>query len=225
MQKFTATTTAPVSAVLAIPAGRIRLVAADRADTVVEVLPADASKGRDVKAAEQIAVEYTDGVLRIAAPEARNQLFGPSGAVEVTVQLPAGSSVEAKSAGAGFEGVGRFGDVVVDGAHGPVTFDEVAGARLTVLAGDVTVGRLGGDAEISTQKGDLTITEAVRGTVTLNTGHGDITIGAASGTAATLDAGISQGRIDNTLKNGEGAADRLAIRATSGYGDITARGL
>ncbi|MEU5050834.1 hypothetical protein AB0G59_25195, partial [Streptomyces sp. NPDC021096] len=62
MQKFA--TTAPISAVLDIPAGLIRFIAADRADATVEVLPADASKSRDVKAAEQIEVAYADGVLR-----------------------------------------------------------------------------------------------------------------------------------------------------------------
>lgn len=39
MQKFD--TPAPVSAVLDIPAGRIRFIAADRAGTTVEILPAD----------------------------------------------------------------------------------------------------------------------------------------------------------------------------------------
>ena len=38
MQKFD--TPAPISVVLDIPAGRIRFIAADRADTAVEVLPA-----------------------------------------------------------------------------------------------------------------------------------------------------------------------------------------
>jgi hypothetical protein len=59
MQKFD--TPAPVSAVLDIPAGRIRFIAADRAATMVEVLPADASKDRDVEVAEQTTVEYGDG--------------------------------------------------------------------------------------------------------------------------------------------------------------------
>ena len=75
MQKFD--TPAPVTAVLDIPAGRIRFIAADRADTTVEVLPADASKSRDVKAAEQTEVAYGDGVLRIEAPAAKNRLLGP----------------------------------------------------------------------------------------------------------------------------------------------------
>ncbi|MEU7459375.1 hypothetical protein AB0A72_47165, partial [Streptosporangium roseum] len=63
MQKFDTPT--PVTAILNIPAGRIRFIAADRADTVIEVLPANASKSRDVKAAEQTEVAYGDGVLRI----------------------------------------------------------------------------------------------------------------------------------------------------------------
>src|SRR5262245_32633508 len=112
MQKFDTPT--PISAVLDIPAGRVRFIAADRADTAVEVLPADASKGRDVKVAEQTKVEYGDGVLRIEA-SAKNQFFGPSGSIEVTVQLPAGSRVEVKAASAELRAVGRFGDVVFEG--------------------------------------------------------------------------------------------------------------
>ncbi len=49
---------APISAVLEVAAGRIQLHAADRADTVVEVRPADPAKGRDVRCAEQTRVEY-----------------------------------------------------------------------------------------------------------------------------------------------------------------------
>ncbi|MCL8014362.1 DUF4097 family beta strand repeat-containing protein [Streptomyces sp. AS02] len=222
MQKFD--TPAPISAVLGIPAGRIRFIAADRDDTTVEVLPADASKDRDVKAAEQTRVEYGDGVLRIEAP-VKNQVLGPSGSVDVTIQLPAGSRVEAKAAAAEFRGVGRLGDVVLDSAHGSVKLDETDSARLTLLAGDVSVGRLGGPGEIGTQKGDIRISEAVRGTVTLRTEHGEISVGAARGVSASLDAGTSYGRIRNALVNTDGAAARLDIHATTAYGDITARSL
>ncbi|MET9079507.1 hypothetical protein ABZX95_47215, partial [Streptomyces sp. NPDC004232] len=115
MQKFD--TPAPVSAVLDIPAGRVRFIAADRADTTVEVLPADPSKRRDVQAAEQTTVDCADGVLRIRTCEPRNQLFGPSGSLEVTVQLPAGSRIEARTAGAELRTAGRLGDVAFEGAY------------------------------------------------------------------------------------------------------------
>ena len=220
MQKFD--TPAPVSAVLDIPAGRIRFIAADRADTTVEVLPADASKSRDVKAAEQTTVEYGAGVLRI---KAKNRILGNSGSIEVTAQLPAGSRIEAKAASAEFRGVGRLGDVAFEGAQGSVELDEAASARLTTVAGDVSVGRLGGPAEISTLKGDIHIAEALHGTVVLRTLAGDVSVGAARGVSASLDAGTTCGRIHNALKNTDGAAAGLNIHATTTHGDIAARSL
>ncbi|MCX4567569.1 DUF4097 family beta strand repeat-containing protein [Streptomyces albogriseolus] len=218
-------TPAPISVALDVAAGRIRFVAADRTDTVVEVLPADTAKSRDTKAAEQTRVAYDGGVLRIDGPQGKNQLLGPSGSVDITVRLPAGSRVEAKAAGAELRGEGRLGDVVIEGAQGTVELDEAASARLTVLAGDVSVGRLGGPAEISTQKGDIRVTEALRGRVTLRTEHGDIAVGAARGVSASLDAGTGYGRVHNTLMNTDGAAAGLTVHATTAYGDITARSL
>ncbi|MDQ0710611.1 hypothetical protein QFZ55_000063 [Streptomyces luteogriseus] len=223
MQKFNTPT--PVTAVLDIPACRIQIIAADRADTAVEVLPANASKSRDVKAAEQTEVVYDDSVLRIKAPEAKNQILGPSGSIEVTVQLPAGSHIEAKAALAEFRGVGRLGDVSFEGAQSAVKLDEAASARLTLQSGDVSVGRLGGPAQISTQKGDLRIAEATRGTVTLRTESGEISVGAARGVSASLDAGTSYGRIHNALKNTGGDGTTLTIHATTAYGDISAHSL
>ena len=222
MQKFD--TPAPIAAVLDIPAGRVEFIAGDRVDTVVEVSPADASKGRDVKAVAQTKVDYADGVLRIRTP-VKNQYLGPSGSVAVTVTLPAGSRVEAKAGAAEFRGVGRLGDVAFDGAYRQIKIDEAVSVRLSAVDGDVEVGRLDGPAEISTQRGDIRITEAVRGTVVLRTQMGGIAVGAAAGVSASLDAGTSYGRISNTLKNSEGAAAQLAIRATTSYGDIVARSL
>ncbi|MCL2554280.1 MAG: DUF4097 domain-containing protein [Actinomycetia bacterium] len=223
MQKFA--TPAPVATVLDVPAGRIRLIAADRADTTVEVLPADPAKSRDVQAAADTAVGFAEGVLRVEVPPAKNRILGPSGSIEVTVQLPAGSRVEVRAALAEVRGVGRLGDVDIEGQQATVKLDETAGARLSVQAGDVTVGRLGGPAEISTTKGDIRVTEAVSGAVTLRTEYGAIEIGAARGVSASLDAGTGYGRIDNALKNADGAAAGLTIRATTAYGDITARSL
>ncbi|MFE4449909.1 hypothetical protein [Streptomyces sp. NPDC056796] len=223
MQKFD--TPAAIETVLDIPAGRVQFIAADRTDTTVEVRPASPSRSRDVKAAEQTDVTYADGVLRIRTPEAKNRVLGTSGSVEVTVQLPAGSRVEARAAAAEFRGVGRLGDVVLDGGHGSVKLDEAASARLTGLDAHITVGRLNGPGEISTQRGDLHVVEAVRGRLTLTTRQGDITVGAASGVSAALDAGTGHGRVDNALRNTDGASAGLTIEATTDQGDITARSL
>jgi DUF4097 and DUF4098 domain-containing protein YvlB len=121
--------------------------------------------------------------------------------------------------------VGHLGDVTFEGAQGTVKLDETANARLPLLAGDISVGRLNGPAQISTQKGNLHITEATHGTVELHTQSGDIAVGAARGVSASLDAGTTYGRIHNTLQNTDGATAALTIHATTAHGDITARSL
>ncbi|MEU9205413.1 DUF4097 family beta strand repeat-containing protein [Streptomyces sp. NPDC048332] len=222
MQKYDTPT--PVLAILDIAAGHVRFIAADRPDTTVEILPADASKSRDTKAAEQTTVRYGDGVLRIESAPAKNRLVGNTGSVEVTIQLPAGSRIEAKTADAELRGVGRLGDVVLECAQGSVKLDETAGARVTLLSGDVSVGLLGGPAEIRVQKGDIHVAEAVQGTVELRTEYGHISVGAARGVSASLDAGAAFGRIENALRNTDGDAG-LNIHATTTHGDISARSL
>jgi DUF4097 and DUF4098 domain-containing protein YvlB len=221
MQKFD--TPAAICAVLDLAAGRIQVIAADRADTTVEVRPADPAKGRDVKAAEKTTVEFADGVLRIRTAEPKNQYFGPSGSLEVTVQLPAGSHIEAHTASCELRGVGRLGDIAFEGAYRQIKIDEAASVRLTAVDGDVEVGRLNGPAQITTARGAIRIGEAARGAVVLRTQMGDIWVGATPGVSASLDAGTGHGRVSNALKN-DGTTE-LDIRATTGQGDITARSL
>ena len=194
MQTFA--TPAPVTAVLTVPAGRIQVTAADRADATVEIRPADPAKGRDVKLAARVTAAYSDGVLRVTAPAA-NRVLGSSGAVEVTVQLPAGSAVQATTASARFTTTGPLGEVTLDSAQATVTLGQAATARITIVDGDITVGRLGGDAQVRTARGDIQITEATQGTLVLRTETGAITIGAAAEVSAALDAGTTMGRIRN----------------------------
>jgi hypothetical protein len=153
-------TPAAISATLDIPAGRIQFIAADRADTTVEIRPEDTAKSSDVKAAERIEVAYSDGILRIQGAEATSRILGNSGSVDVTVQLPAGSRIEAKAAVAEFRGVGQLGDVTFEGATGSVKLDETTSAHITLQSGDVSVGLLRGPAQISTRQGSLRIDEA-----------------------------------------------------------------
>ncbi|MFI6055340.1 DUF4097 family beta strand repeat-containing protein [Streptomyces violascens] len=222
MQKFE--TSAPVCAALDIPAGRVRIVADERTDTTVEVLPADASKSRDVKAAEQTTTVYGDGVLRIETP-VKKQYLGPSGALDVTIHLPAGSRVEAKAGSAEFHTAGPLGDVAFHGSYGTTKIDHAASLRFTAHAGDVAVGHLGGDSEISVAQGDITIAEAVHGTLTLHTVSGNVTVVAPQTTSAILHATTTHGRIHNSLVNAQGPHPDLTIHATTAQGNITAHTL
>lgn len=219
MQKFAIT--GPVAVALGIPAGSIRLVATDRAEATVEVRPADPGKKRDVKAAEQTAIEYHDGVLRIATADP-SRILGGSGALAVTVEVPAGSSFDGRAGAAALHTTGRLGQITFDGGYQTIAIDQAAGARLKVHTGPVTITRLTGPAHITNGMGDITITEATTGRIELRTGTGNLTVAAATGVSATLDASTTYGRIHNALMNTDGPAAALHIEATTGHGDITA---
>jgi hypothetical protein len=219
MQKFD--TPNPVSVIVEIPAGQIRFVASERTDTTVEVLPAEASKKRDVKAAEQTAVEYSEGVLRVVTADP-NKLFGSSGSLTVTIALPAGSRVTGKAGAAALASTGRLAEVVFDGGYRTVELDEVGTAQLKVHTGEVTVARLTGPAHITNGQGDITVAEAVAGVVELRTGSGNLSVTAAPGVSGTLDASTTYGRISNAMQNTDGAGSALTVKATTSQGDITA---
>jgi hypothetical protein len=175
------TTPTPITAILDIPGGRVQIIAADRTDTTVEIRPADPAKPRDLKAAEATTAAYRDGVLRIGPARPAHRVLGPSGSIEITIQLPAGSAVQATAAAAEFRGVGRLGQVTVDGAYGThhaIKIDEAAAARLTAHAGHITLGRLTGPAQITTAKGDIRITDTHGGTLDLRTHAGAVHLGA-----------------------------------------------
>lgn len=82
----------PISVTAHVGAGSIRFSAGDRPDTIVEVRPRDPKRDKDVRAAEQTEVTYASGVLAVRTRERR--MVGPSGLVDVTVELPTGSRIE-----------------------------------------------------------------------------------------------------------------------------------
>ncbi|WP_370385082.1 DUF4097 family beta strand repeat-containing protein [Catenulispora sp. GAS73] len=217
-------TQTPITVLLNIPAGQIHLVATDRADTTVQILPSDASKRRDAKAAEQTAIDFADGVLRIATDDP-NKVLGSSGSLDVTIALPSGSRVEGKAGAAELFSTGRLGTVSFDGAYRTVALDEIAGGTVTMHMGDLSIAKLTGSAHLRNGKGDITVAEAVAGSVELRTDAGNLTIAAAHGVSGTLDAGTAHGRVTNAMRNSEGAGAGLAVKATTSHGDITATSL
>lgn len=54
----------PISVTLELGVGEVRIAASDRTDTVVNVRPSDEADESDVKAAQQVRVDYTNGMLR-----------------------------------------------------------------------------------------------------------------------------------------------------------------
>jgi DUF4097 and DUF4098 domain-containing protein YvlB len=187
-------TPTPISATIDIIAGDIRVIASDRADTVVEVRPRDQSNQLDVKTAAQTRVDLVDGKLTVKSPKPLQVFFsGKSATVDVTVELPAGSHVRGTTMQGELSCEGRIGACALRTYDGDISLHQAESLRLTTTNGRITANRVTGDAHV-TGSGEVQLTEVggaayvknldgpswigqVGGDVHVNSAHGDITIG------------------------------------------------
>jgi Putative adhesin len=197
-----------ISVTAHIDAGSISFTAGDRADTVVAARPRDPKKDLDVRTAEQTDIAYTNGVLTIRTPKQRH-LFGRTGVVDVTVELPAGSHVEMTGAWAQVLGEGRLGEVRVKTSSGDVRLEHTGPLHLTASHGSITVDRVEGMAEISTSSGSLRV-GLVDGPAVLKNSHGTTTVGAALG-----DLRVNGSNGDIEIRRAEDS-----VTATTAYGTL-----
>ncbi|MFD9034179.1 DUF4097 domain-containing protein [Streptomyces sp. NPDC059567] len=235
----------PVSATVELEIGRARIVAAKRTDTVVEVTPSDPGDKLDVQAAEETKVTCAGGKLLVKGPKKRS-LFGKIGAVDVTVELPAGSELIVSTGLGELIGEGRFGNCRLTTAAGDIQLDEAADVRLKTSHGDilvdrttgqteiqgsgrVRVGRIDGSATVKNLNGETVIGE-IGGELRVNSSNGPISVvrAGSSVTAKTASGSIRLGEVVRgqiTLDSSaggleigiaEGTAAWLDVRSTAG---------
>ncbi|MGW4474442.1 DUF4097 family beta strand repeat-containing protein [Nonomuraea sp. NPDC004354] len=170
----------PITATISTGTGSLRIEASDRADTVVTVRPRDEFDDADVQAARQTTVEFVGGRLLVKAPRKRGlSLFSCPGSVDVLIELPAGSRVEA-STQAEIRGRGRLGESSFTTAMGGITLDETGRLRLSSGDGDVSVAGSTGHADVTTDNGTIDV-RRVDGTALIRTANGDISLGEVRG--------------------------------------------
>ncbi|MFD8229392.1 DUF4097 domain-containing protein [Streptomyces massasporeus] len=205
----------PISATAHVEAGSIQFTAGDRVDTVVEVRPRDPKKDLDVRAADQTEVTYAGGALTVRTP--KSGLFGRTGTVDVTVELPAGSHVDTTGAWTQVLGEGRLGEVRVKTSSGDVRFDATGPLKLTASHGSITVDRVDGAAEITTSSGSLRI-GLVDGPAVLKNSHGTTTVDVATG-----ELRVSGANGDIEIRRAEDAVTATTAHGTLRVGEV-ARG-
>jgi DUF4097 and DUF4098 domain-containing protein YvlB len=177
----------PIAATIDITAGHVQIHAGDRADTVIEVRPTDASRDADVQAAEQTQVEYANGQLSVKAPKNKiRSLLGRPPSIDVTVDLPSDSRVDAKG-WADFQSQGRIGESTFDTAAGSIRLDQTGRLKLRTAAGNVSVARSTGHIDVSTSSGKIWIGE-IDGAAMVKTSNGDITVGDVTGDVRLITA-------------------------------------
>jgi len=188
----TFSTPEPIPATIDLAAGDVRVLASDRSDTVVEVRPSTGSHEPDVKAAEQTRVEYTAAGLLIKGPKQRSLGLRKVGSVDVTVELPAGSQVDAEAGIGALRFSGQLGKCRAKIGAGSIDLEQAGPVDLQAGAGAITVDRVLGHAEITTGSGRLRVSE-VDGTAVIKNSNGDTWVGAVT---SDLRVSVANGAIE-----------------------------
>lgn len=224
-----------------VEAGSIRFTAVDRLDTLVEVRPRDPKKDLDVRTAEQTEVTCASGTLTVRTP--KPNLFGRTGVVDVSVELPTGSRVDMTGAWTQVLGEGGLGEVRVKtssgdvrleatgtlhvrASHGAITVDHVRGAaEITTSSGSLRVGRVEGPAVLKNSNGTTTV-GAVAGELRVSGANGDIDIARAGGsvTATTAHGALRVGEVVRgsvQLETSTGAIEVGVRKGTAAWLDVS----
>ncbi|GAB3804129.1 DUF4097 family beta strand repeat-containing protein [Micromonospora zhanjiangensis] len=205
----------PISVQVDLVVGDVLILAGDRADTVVDVRPSDPSADRDVRTAEQTRVEYTDGRLLIRAPRQKKLgVFGKTGSVDVSIELPAGSRVRGDTAAGTYRCTGRLGECRLKTSAGALAVEHAGPVDLHTAAGPITVDRVDGDAEVTTSTGQLRLAQ-VTGNAVVKNSNGATRIGTVGGD------------LRGNAANGDIVASRVdgAVSAATANGDVRIDGI
>ncbi|MGI5149730.1 DUF4097 family beta strand repeat-containing protein [Plantactinospora sp. CA-294935] len=179
MPKFE--TPEPISVTLELGVADVRITASNRTDTLVEVRPSDEADESDVKAAQQVRVDYTNGTLRITGPKARAFDFSrKTRSVDVTIQLPSDSQLSAHLQVGDLRCAGRLGRCRLKTSAGNVWLERTGPLHADTSAGHVTADGINGNTEISTGSGKIQIGE-IDGTAVVKNSNGDTTIDVVTG--------------------------------------------
>ncbi|MEU8246639.1 DUF4097 family beta strand repeat-containing protein [Nonomuraea sp. NPDC048916] len=221
----------PILAVIDLATANVRINASGRADTVIEVRPSDEFDDADVHAAEHTQIEYADGRLLVRAAKdrgastsgwglsfdklvespanwARSLLLGGGGSVEVMVELPAGSRVDAKTA-ASLRCRGALGEVSSTTSYGDIQVEQAGRLRLSSTHGDISVTRAAGHAEVTTTNGNIRI-GLIDGTAVVKTSHGDVRLREVTG-ELRLNSAHGDSTVDRAL---------AGVAAKTAYGSV-----
>ncbi|MBE7701053.1 DUF4097 family beta strand repeat protein [Oerskovia sp. Sa1BUA8] len=226
MPTFAAPT--PVPVLVDVPFGNLYVVAGDRDDVVVTVLPADPGKSGSVKAAEETRVERDGDAITIVYPSSWKQYVLPfaSGGAKVTIELPVGSDLRGKAGSLYAEG--RLGSVDLNLNGGNARLDDVDRLDIKVSAGSLTVGRAAGPTSAVVSAGGLRIRE-VDGDAVVKVPNGTTEIGRTStrlqvnGAHGEISIGRSLGETVVRCAHGNIRVEQAAsgsLTLASSYGSI-----
>jgi DUF4097 and DUF4098 domain-containing protein YvlB len=222
-------TPSPISALIELALGSVRITAAEPGATTVDVRPSDAANSEDVSAADATRVECTNDALLVRAPRLRSWLSRTGGgSIDVDIALPADSSLNLTGASADFLARGRLGDCRIKTGLGHIRIDEGATLSLHSGTGDVSVERATGAVEVSAGSGEVRL-RAVDGGAIVKNSNGDTWVGASGGDlrlrAANGSIAVGVARADVAAKSANGdirldLVERGSVVAETKIGEV-----
>lgn len=205
MASWEFTATGPVTTDIGLPAGSVTLTASPAETVRVSLLPEHRRESRAAeRAIADTQVSFEGGTLTVQVPK-RIHLRGDA-ALELSVELPEGSSAAVRTASADLTCTGELGSLDGHTASGDVTADRIAGpvslitssgdirvreaagdTRVQTSSGDAYLERVGGDLSVKTSSGDLRVREAAQ-SASVSTSSGDVRIGSIGGGQAEVSS-------------------------------------
>jgi DUF4097 and DUF4098 domain-containing protein YvlB len=224
-------TPAPISVTIDLACvGDVRVTAGDSTTTTVDVRPRDSQRSADVRATEQVTVELTGGLLRITANRSWRaySLWGNGGAVDITVELPAGSDLTADLAMGRLDVEGSLETCRIKTAMGNVRLDRTGSVQVRAGFGDIAVDAVTGNADLSTGSGTLRVTR-VDGDAVVKNSNGDTRLGDVTGAlqvkSANGDITVTRAHDSVNAKTAYGSVrvaevERGSVALETAYGDV-----
>lgn len=190
----------PIQLRLDVHVGSVWIRASERDATAVDVRPTDPDDEGDAQAAESTRIEFAEGELTVRSSRLRSWLDRRGSSVDVHIDLPADSNLDVTVAMGDITADGRFGDCRLKTGLGRINLEEAETLALKNGAGDTTVQRVNGHADIVAGTGDVAVAELgstgvlknSNGATWVGTAHGEVRLRAANGDLAIerAEAGI-----------------------------------
>lgn len=222
-----------ITVTLTLTVADIRLRASERTDTVVTIGPRDPSNAKDVQLAERTRTEFADGRLEIHAPQPWRML-GPSrnaGALDIEIELPAGSAVDGEAWIADLHTTGELGRCHFATSIGDLTVDRTGPVKLATNS-RVTARRIGGTAEIKSagavrigEVGGTTTIKNLNGATEVGRVEADLTCRSANGdiTVDTALAAVTATTSNGSIRVDEIVRGDISLKTANGHIEIGIR--
>ncbi len=199
----------PVHLLVEIGRGRVQVSARDTTESTVEVTG---------QHSDDVRVELDGERLSVVGPRLRTGFFGGDADLDVTVVVPTGSQLDARTGSADITASGSWGSSQLKSGSGQVAVETVDGAAvLETGSGDIRAGRIHEEVRVKSGSGDVVL-EHVGASAVVATGSGDVQIVRACGPTVvkTGSGDLRVATADGDVSMATGSGDTVVQRLNRG---------